>query len=336
MKVPILHPPLRFPVASLRVYAHPLILLICLTACGLTAQESGSGALPSSGLDLETLREFEGLDRDRDRVLSTREFSRGELALRARDLGGVAEGAVFRAIDLDGSGTIELGELLRSQLHRNLRFIDRAGSRPYMELDRDHDGLISEEEYLQREQADPAVFRRIDLNGSGKVGPVEWLHALAREPERKEIMRRFAVLDKDDSGSLDPSEFDGEAGEFDLLDANGNGVLSPGELARTASRERAGELDDTERELFQSLDRNGDQVLSLREFGSHERFQGGRFEEAMKRRLFAHLDANGDGELDSREFAKRREAARGGGAVGKGRPARGKDGGGPGGGKGTK
>lgn len=332
MKGPAPHLPLRLPGlrCGVRWWASISCLLFLLAACCGSAQETSGAAggrpVAATGLDLETLSEFERLDLDRDRSLSLSEFSTGELAQRAREVGDSSEDEVFRSIDIDGSGTVELSELLRSQLHRNVRLIDRAGSRNYMSLDPDHDGLISEEEYLRRDRADPAVFRRIDLNGSGKVGPVEWLHALARDPERKEILGRFAKGDTDDSGTLDPGEFEESGGEeaFAGLDANGNGMLSPGEFARTVSREEAEEnLDDTERDLFRELDRNRDQVLSLREFGSHERFKAGRFAEAMQRRLFSLIDTNGDGELDAGEFTNRREAARGGNPEGKGRGAKG-------------
>lgn len=330
MKRELLHRPIRWIEPGCRVVERFLILLLIFEGSLLSAQEPVEPASETAGLDLETLREFERLDHNSDRSLSPAEFASGELAEKARDVSPSAAEAAFQSIDLDESGSIELRELLRSQLHRNLRLIEPGGLRNYMTLDRDHDGLISEEEYLTREKADPAIFRRIDLNGSGRVGPIEWLHALAREPERKEIMRRFALLDADDSGALDTGEYGQESGGFESLDANGNGLLSPGEFARAASGNRTDELEAPERELFQKLDRNQDQVLSLREFGSHERFDGGRFEEAMKRRLFMQLDANGDGEIDSREFAKRREAFRGGPPGGK---LRNPKGGAPGGGK---
>jgi Ca2+-binding EF-hand superfamily protein len=328
MKTRLLHLPVRQVMPGYRVATRFLILLSALACSLLPAQEPGDPAPDTAGLDLETLREFERLDQDNDRSLSPAEFASGELAGKAGEVSPSAVAAAFHSIDLDNSGSIELRELLRSQLHRNLRLIEPGSLRNYMSLDRDFDGLISEEEYMTRDKADPAIFRRIDLNGSGRVGPIEWLHALAREPERKETLRRFALLDTDDSGSLDPGEYGQASGEFETLDANGNGLLSPGEFARAASGNRTGELDAADRELFQKLDRNKDQVLSPREFGSHERFKGGRFEEAMKRRIFTQLDANGDGELDSREFANRREAFRGGPPGGKARIPKGAPGGG--------
>lgn len=318
----LVHVPIRFAGINLCVTRFLIIAFFC-SAAVLLSQEPSDATAGTAGLDLETLREFERLDRDRDHSLSEIEFSSGDLATRAREVGAAQAGELFRSIDLDHSATIELRELLRSQVHRNIRLIGPAGIRNYMSFDRNQDGLISEDEYLLRDKADPAVFRRIDLNGSGRVGPVEWLHALVREPERKAMMRRFIVLDADDSGALEPKECEALEGEFDTLDVNGNGLLSPGEFAKQTSGERADELDSEERELFGNLDRNGDQALSPREFANQERFQRGRFEEAMRQRLFLRLDANGDGEIDAREFSNRREAMRGGPSGGKGRGPKG-------------
>ncbi len=95
-------------------------------------------------------------------------------------------------------------------------------------LDKNHDGLISRDEFPGRDEA----FRRIDLNNDGAISMDE-LKA-ARAERRKEGHARpgnkLKAMDTNGDGKISRDEWKGKAEKFQELDTNGDGFLTPDEL----------------------------------------------------------------------------------------------------------
>ncbi|KAJ55327.1 hypothetical protein ACMU_11570 [Actibacterium mucosum KCTC 23349] len=118
--------------------------------------------------------------------------------------------------------------------------------------------------------------------------------------------KMFETLDTDGSGTITQAEFEAKAAErFAEVDANGDGLLSPEEMAEASPRKgkfreggREGVSDDRRAEfaarMVERKDTNGDGLLSVEEIAARED-------------VFARLDTNGDGALSLEEF----EAMRG-------------------------
>ena len=304
---------------------------VTLTFAIASGQESSS---ISSGLDVVTVQEFDRLDRDRNSSLDEREFAFTEIAERFFQAGKRTDlQSVYRTIDSDGNKTIELLELVNSRQNRNARLLDRVNGRNFIRSDTDQDGLIAKAEYLEQPNADEAIFRRIDLNGSAKVGPFEWLHGVRQSPINEEFSILFAKLDTDDDGSVSAAEFakgnlpDFLADAFEGIDLNGNREIGPSEFAKAVSLPpgRLG-IPDHLVESFEKIDRNRDQTISFREFS---RYSPAARESGRKGRgpgdrkiehLFEAMDLDKNRSIDLSEYVRMRR----GGHPGKGPGPRGK------------
>lgn len=266
----------------------------------------------SAGLDVPTLEEFNRLDRDRDGGLEDREFAFGEIATRYYDAGKRRElGSVFEGMDLDGNEKIELLELAQSQQNRNSRILSREASRSFIRADLDNDGLIESGEHEERGQADPEVFVSIDLNQSGRIGPLEWLLAV-KERDRFSLdpgqVSDFVALDQNDDGAISKSEFESGdppewlRGDFERIDLNGNREVGPGEFAKASARpEPRGDLVDR----FNEIDRNRDRVISHREFSRYSpRQKKGKFNsDRFRDHIFEKMDRDENGEVSLEEYS---------------------------------
>ncbi|MFT5470875.1 MAG: Ca2+-binding EF-hand superfamily protein [Verrucomicrobiales bacterium] len=284
------------------------------------------------GLDVETIQEFSNLDRNGDGGLDRLEFAFSETAQRAREIGDRERvDAVFALIDEDEDELTSLVEFSHSQQNRNARLFDRESARSFDPLDSDASGILTLAEYLKSpiavkalangktEQFVTEAFKRIDINESKTIGPIEWLQVVSAKPffdEETAIV--FALIDSDDSGSIDASEraeISPDAPElakfveeFERIDLNGNGELGPREFAKAQQAKPVGPPIEAD---FIELDRNEDGGLSLREFERHDFPKGPPPRRGMIEDLFEYLDGNEDRELSPEEFGNRR---------GKGRP----------------
>ena len=105
-------------------------LALALAACSAFAQEEEPG--DRAGLDVETIQEFSGLDRNGDGGLEALEFAFSEIAQRAREVGNREKvDRVFALIDVDGDEQASLIEFARSQQNRNVRILDRESARSF-------------------------------------------------------------------------------------------------------------------------------------------------------------------------------------------------------------
>ena len=303
---------------------------IFLATVGLVWGFAQADGPDSAVLDVETIQEFGSLDRNRNSGLDRLEFAFSEVAQRAREFGGRDQvDEVFALMDGDQNGEIELLELTASQLNRNVRILDRNSARSYGELDRDRDGLIAMQEYLDSPKAkqalengkDPdfvaSLFQRIDLNQSGVIGPFEWIQALGVEkqlmdPDSAAI---FALLDKNDDGSIgasehaaiDPAEFMHEAiSRFETIDLNGNREVGPQEFARAITTVAGPNVHPETMARFKEMDRNRDGAISRREFSRGKLVEMFARNREMEEEMFARIDTDGSDEIDLEEFANGR------------------------------
>jgi Ca2+-binding EF-hand superfamily protein len=102
-------------------------------------------------------------------------------------------------------------------------------------LDKDKDGRISQQEYLD---AAAKTFNKLDKDGSGHLDKEE-LKALSEE-DRKDWL---AEMDKNRDGRIDRNEFQTEAlKRFSNADADENRYLDSREWSKWQTQQRAGSL----------------------------------------------------------------------------------------------
>ena len=126
-----------------------------------------------------------------------------------------------------------------------------------------------------------AQFAEADANDDGRVSAEEFVAAdLERADRGRDRARR---------GGERAARADGKPGDFEVIDADGDGQISPQEFEarRQAQREAR------RKRVFERVDADGDGFLSPKEFPS----RAGRL---------AAMDANGDGIVDRDEMPRRR------------------------------
>jgi Ca2+-binding EF-hand superfamily protein len=322
------HVPVRFLRIESAVVA-PRLSSLLLVFCTLVIPVIALAEV-NAGLDVATVQEFDGLDRDRDGGLDEMEFPFSEVARRIRDAGRKDQlPGLFGRMSENGAGRIGLLGFARSRLNRNVRLLDRPASLNFIRLDKDLNGVISLAEYMERDDANKERFQKIDLNASGDVGAFEWIQGIREEFMDAKLAAMFVKLDTNDDGAISLDEFDNGkppetmAGKFNAVDLNGNREVSPDEFAKAMSlpEGRVG-LPAKVITEFEEIDRNKDNMISLREFSRYapmakDRKLPGRVLEQHLKRMFHLLDSDGDEELSVSEFADI-------GWVRAGRPARGR------------
>ncbi|MEM7012065.1 MAG: EF-hand domain-containing protein [Verrucomicrobiota bacterium] len=281
-----------------------------------------------SGLDVGTLQEFSGLDRNRDSGLDRLEFAFSEIAQRAREIGDRDKvDRIFELIDADGDGVTSLIELARSQPNRNVRIFDRESARGFGKLDADDSGILTLSEYLDSSVAKNAIengkskefvssaFKRLDLNETKAIGPIEWLQAIpGKQLLDDETVMVFTAIDTDDNGAIssqEKAEISPETPEllqfveaFERIDLNGNGELGAREFAKAQQADPAADGGRKD-PIFVELDRNEDGALSQREFSRYAPKDKSPPRGVLDD-IFERLDENNDRELSPQEFASRR------------------------------
>ncbi|MBN1866300.1 EF-hand domain-containing protein [Candidatus Sumerlaeota bacterium] len=218
-----------------------------------------------------------------------------------------------------------------------------AGPRIMQEADADQDGSVTEQEFLD---AQKKHFEHLDANGDGKIDQQERtermnamrdrmgeLRGHVRDRVRNHVRdqvrdRRHQALfdraDADNDGRVSAEEFPGRPGRFSDIDTDGDGYLSPEDIAavappvqrpgwgqgtgrqsepmhRPGAGDRQGRPDGPRPPALEELDKNEDGKISRKEFraGWESRFE--------------KLDANDDGYVtqDEMSFRGRRGAGRG-------------------------
>ena len=302
-----------------------LRLVFALAVIGFGTVCRGQTDLPeaSAGLDAATLQEFDRLDRNRSGGIDEREFGFSTVINRLYEAGkNHLVPRVFTQINTDGNKEIGLLELAKSQLNRNTRLLDNRQNKPFILSDIDLDGFIEIDEYRQRPDAEDAIFNKIDLNESGKIGPFEWLRAIDKKDDSldAEQAQFFARLDRDDNGALTLEELKKLGDDnplpsrFEAFDLNGNRELGPSEYSKALANPEPNQPDsDPVAESFRRLDRNRDNTLSLRELQRSPFLQKGKGKGRLASRIalvFGDFDADGDNELSLAEYRKMRARIR--------------------------
>ena len=151
----------------------------------------------------------------------------------------------------------------------------------YADLDRNHDGVITRNEW----RGSPSSFRMRDWNGDGVLSGDE-VRPDAVPPTNSAQYRdysmpttdRFSYLDVNNNGSIERNEWDGSLDTFYRLDRNDDGRLTRAEMGSGPNPSP-----------FATMDTNGDRRISLGEW-------------PYSHRSFDQQDEDGDGLITPEEF----------------------------------
>ena len=211
---------------------------------------------------------FRAMDRNRDGVITRREWNGSDQSFRVHDWNGdgvlsgdeVRVGAPRRVYSNDDYSP-----------NRRAVFYDwtQVGFR---NLDANGDGRITTDEW----QYDFESFRRADQNQDDILSRSEFLNADV-DIDRED---RFDYLDTNNNGRIERSEWHSSADSFRWLDRNRDGVLTRTEMVSE---------DKVPDDQFRSLDMNRDGAIALDEWH-------------WSRTSFNQLDRNRDGRLSRVEY----------------------------------
>ena len=222
--------------------------LFYLTIAALPLLVTSAGA--------QDMARYRSWDRNRDGVVSRSEWR------------GTAQ--EFRNLDWNRDGVIARDELRAADWADE----DWQGD-TFQTLDRNRDGQLTRNEW----RGERAAFVRADRNGDNYVSRGEFMNANVDYGDLD--ITGFEALDRNNNGRVERREWNGTAGTFNRLDANGDGVLSMREL-------QSNELGVDTNDRFASLDNNRDGLISRREW-------------AGDATSFSHYDRNRDGVVTRRE-----------------------------------
>jgi len=226
---------------------------------------------------------FRGMDRNRDGVITRREWRGSDQSFRVHDWNGdgvlsgdeVRTGASRRAANQDYDYTP----------NRRATFYDWTQN-GFKNLDANDDGRVALDEW----HYDIESFRRADRNGDDVLTRNEFLVG----DTDVDMEDRFDYLDSNNDGRVERSEWHSSADAFRWLDRNHDGVLSRAEVVGDDSQQTR-TIDQ-----FASLDENRDGRITREEW-------------QWSPRSFYDYDRNQDGAI-SRDELSRGNAA--GGPVG--------------------
>jgi len=206
--------------------------------------------------------------------------------------------------------------------------LSAARAQTFRERDKNHDGVLTQEEY----GGHPGNFRAMDANGDrvlsfdefvnryrdGNADEAAQVPAPAPAPAVPVVPDTFATMDRNGNGGIDRNEWrsDLASASFARLDRNHDGVVTRDELANPlpvgSAEARFGELDQNnngflnrnewrdESVPFEVVDRNRDDRVSIDEYVNRPAGYG-YGSRAMEAR-FAQLDRNHNGVINRGEW----------------------------------
>lgn len=216
--------------------------------------------------------------------------------------------------------------------------VQAARAQTFRERDKNHDGVLTLEEY----GGHPGNFRALDTNGDGVLSFDEFVYrngegnqnAPAQAPAPPRVTTEvplgprvdaFATMDRNGNGVIDRSEWraDLAPASFARMDRNHDGVVTREEFANPLPADsleaRFGELDRNnkgfirrsewrgERLPFDAVDRNGDNRITIDEYLNQRTDQYGYGYGNGDRNLearFDRMDRNGDGVISRSEWTE--------------------------------
>ena len=199
-----------------RVIGVSLVLLTCVTGLKpARAQQPGA-------INFQEL--FQSLDANDDKVLT-----RGEVPEAARP----AFDRLAKLADTNKDGKIdqqEYRDVLTRARESALSAVPRSAG-AFAAADKNGDGKIDRDEFTGL----PGMFARADANGDGALTLEETTRfrenaAAGNLPGPNQFGPRFAPMDKNGDQKLSRDEFTGIPANFDRIDANKDGFLTPAEL----------------------------------------------------------------------------------------------------------
>ena len=222
-------------------------------------------ALPFMTCDAaaQEMARYRSWDRNNDGVLTRAEW-RGTLQ-------------EFRSLDWNRDGVLSGDEIWDSESP------EPTGSITFDELDRNNNGWLSRGEW----RGDRTTFLRVDRNGDNRISRGEFMNANVGYSEL--ATDDFSTMDVDGSGRVERNEWTGTRSTFNRLDLNGDGVLSPREVAQNDVAVARNDA-SIGRDSFDSMDYDNNELISRNEWR-------GRLDE------FNRHDLNRDGVLSRREYA---------------------------------
>jgi Ca2+-binding EF-hand superfamily protein len=112
------------------------------------------------------------------------------------------------------------------------------------EMDSDHDGFVSRDEFLAAHARTDRMFDQLDTNRDGAISRDEFLAGHGGQGRAE----RFRTLDTNGDGRITREELEARRNaRFDALDSNHDGKLSPQELRAAQNAMRRDALDPNAR-----------------------------------------------------------------------------------------
>ncbi len=210
--------------------------------------------------------------------------------------------------------------------------VQAARAQTFRERDKNHDGVLTLEEY----GGHPGNFRALDTNGDGVLSFDEFVYryhegnqnAPAQAPAPPQVTSEvpltpvdaFAQMDRNRNGVIDRGEWrsDLAPASFARMDRNHDGVVTREEFANPlpidSPEARFGEMDRNNKGYisrsewrgealpFDVVDRNGDNRITMDEYLSRGAGSGSGYGYGPLEQRFAQLDRNHDGVLTRGEW----------------------------------